>query len=410
MPNRKSKLFFLASLLALSITLASASHVPFDGMTLQYDYSYEFENKQYPSANSQSEDEVVFTFTKGDDTYDAEAVGSSSLIETEEYKADRSTPYWVPHDLEVGDSITMGDTEYGVSSLSKTIELDSFGEIEVIELRFSNRSTETTLEAQDGEMDVQNYRLSKRRYYHAKTGVWIRFVEETSYTHTTSGLNMEKTETRTFEISENNINTDGDGLTDVEELLEHATYPDVNDTDNDTLDDGTEVREYGSDPTKEDTDGDGLTDGREAELETSLLSVDTDNDGLNDTRELELGTDPTREDTDGDWVEDSRELEIGTNATKSDTDSDALEDGKELELGTDPTVADTDQDGLNDGREVEIGTSPLEKDTDSDYWDDSLDPVPKNAVLPNAAIILAFIAIGGLGYYRRSTENNTSEE
>jgi hypothetical protein len=63
--------------------------------------------------------------------------------------------------------------------------------------------------------------------------------------------------------------TDGDGLTDAEELT------------------------LGTDPTKADTDGDGLTDGQEVNTyKTDPLNPDTDGDGYLDGSEVQNGYDP----------------------------------------------------------------------------------------------------------------------
>ncbi|CAA9567413.1 MAG: internalin, putative [uncultured Thermomicrobiales bacterium] len=61
-----------------------------------------------------------------------------------------------------------------------------------------------------------------------------------------------------------------------------------------------------------DTDGDGLTDAEEVELGTDPTVIDTDDDGLTDAEEVELGTDPTVIDTDGDGVDDATEVNAGT--------------------------------------------------------------------------------------------------
>ncbi len=75
--------------------------------------------------------------------------------------------------------------------------------------------------------------------------------------------------------------TDGDGLFEREEAV-HGTDNDLADTDGDDLSDADEVRLVGSDPTLLDTDGDGLDDGTELGLGTSPLSRDTDGDLLDD--------------------------------------------------------------------------------------------------------------------------------
>ncbi|MCA9495011.1 MAG: VWA domain-containing protein, partial [Myxococcales bacterium] len=54
--------------------------------------------------------------------------------------------------------------------------------------------------------------------------------------------------------------TDGDGLTDLEEQV-WGTNPALPDTDGDGLSDGDEVEVHGTDPLDVDTDNDGLDDG-----------------------------------------------------------------------------------------------------------------------------------------------------
>jgi len=56
--------------------------------------------------------------------------------------------------------------------------------------------------------------------------------------------------------------TDGDGLTDEEEIA-LGTNPNLVDTDDDKLSDKEEVRIYKTDPLNPDTDGDGYLDGQE---------------------------------------------------------------------------------------------------------------------------------------------------
>lgn len=59
-----------------------------------------------------------------------------------------------------------------------------------------------------------------------------------------------------------NLDSDNDGLTDVEEA-KLGTDPHNPDTDGDGLYDGDEVNIYHTDPLKADTDGDGYSDGVE---------------------------------------------------------------------------------------------------------------------------------------------------
>lgn len=63
-----------------------------------------------------------------------------------------------------------------------------------------------------------------------------------------------------------------------------------------------------------DTDGDGLTDVEEAQLGTDPLKADTDGDGLTDREEVKIYlTDPKNSDTDGDTYSDGAEVKAGYN-------------------------------------------------------------------------------------------------
>ncbi len=141
------------------------------------------------------------------------------------------------------------------------------------------------------------------------------------------------------------VDTDGDGLTDAEEL-ELGTDPNNPDTDGDGLSDGDEINVYGTDPLNPDTDGDGLSDGDEVNV---------------------YGTDPLNPDTDGDGLSDGDEVnKYKTDPLKADSDGDGLSDYDEImTYGTDPNKADTDGDGFTDKQEIDMGTDPL----------DSSDPV-----------------------------------
>jgi outer membrane protein OmpA-like peptidoglycan-associated protein len=175
--------------------------------------------------------------------------------------------------------------------------------------------------------------------------------------------------------------SDGDGLTDLEEIMIYHTDPFTADSDGDGLNDGDEVRIYGTDPNNPDTDGDGLTDGDEVKkYHTSPLLADTDGDGLMDGEEVKkYHTDPLKRDTDGDGLTDGDEVhKYRTEPTKPDTDGDGLTDGEEvLTYHTNPLLPDTDGDALTDGQEVKVlHTDPLNIDTDGDGIPDSEDGCP----------------------------------
>ena len=77
------------------------------------------------------------------------------------------------------------------------------------------------------------------------------------------------------------------------------------DTDGDSLSDEDEINKYFTDPNKKDTDGDGLNDNEEIyKYKTDPNKVNTDDDGFDDKEEVELGLDPNNSDTDGDGLLD----------------------------------------------------------------------------------------------------------
>jgi len=148
---------------------------------------------------------------------------------------------------------------------------------------------------------------------------------------------------------------DGDGLSDFDEVNVHGTNPNVADTDGDTIPDGVEVRFLPDlDPTVPndvslDSDSDGLTDVEE------ILN------GLDPSDPTDADQDP-----DADGLTSAAEVALGTDPHVGDTDGDGLSDGDEVDRhGTDPLVGDTDGGGRSDGDEVNAdGTDPLDASDD----------------------------------------------
>lgn len=86
--------------------------------------------------------------------------------------------------------------------------------------------------------------------------------------------------------------SDNDGLSDAQEQA-LGTDPDNPDTDGDGLLDGPEVLEHGCDPLRRDTDSDFLNDWDEVNVyRTDCNNPDTDGDGIPDGQEVIQGTDP----------------------------------------------------------------------------------------------------------------------
>lgn len=108
------------------------------------------------------------------------------------------------------------------------------------------------------------------------------------------------------------LDSDGDGLTDDDEINRYKTDPHNPDTDGDGLKDGEEVLSFKTDPLNPDTDGDGLSDGDEVKKhKTDPLNPDSDYDLLSDGAEvLQFKTNPLDPDTDKGGVRDGHEVLI----------------------------------------------------------------------------------------------------
>jgi hypothetical protein len=182
-----------------------------------------------------------------------------------------------------------------------------------------------------------------------------------------------------FGSSDQQADTDSDGWNDAFEFLGQTT-PTVPDSDGDGVQD-----------LDEDSDGDGLSNRQELEVHfTNPVSKDTDGDEVDDDREILSQMNPNDPadggaDLDGDGLTTSKELAIGTNPGLKDSDQDGVSDGLEYGGGLDPlrsdsdsdSVADldedTDGDGLTNRVEFELSTHMLHQDTDRDGINDSLE-------------------------------------
>ncbi len=150
-------------------------------------------------------------------------------------------------------------------------------------------------------------------------------------------------------VADQHEDSDGDGLTDIDEARVYRTDPQLLDTDLDGLNDGLEVNEYWTLPLIADTDGDGFLDGIEVRLGSDPTEAASYPDPKN----------PKSDDLDGDGILNKDELELGSNPQHYDSDFDGLDDGAEIRTYfTNPMLVDSDGDGLWDGEEVKAGTDP----------------------------------------------------
>jgi hypothetical protein len=111
-----------------------------------------------------------------------------------------------------------------------------------------------------------------------------------------------------------------------------------------------------ADPDGGDFDGDGLSNLAEVLThQTNPLKADTDGDGLLDGWEIANSLDPNDDGTTN-----------VNNGGSGDPDNDGLTNAEEQDLGTDPNDADSDDDGITDGGENDQGTDPNNPDDTPD--------------------------------------------
>jgi uncharacterized repeat protein (TIGR02543 family) len=153
--------------------------------------------------------------------------------------------------------------------------------------------------------------------------------------------------------------SDGDGLSDVQELAGAGGG-------------------CATDPSKADTDGDGLSDGSEVKgnLLKSTLRLKKGKSGP-----VKVRTNPCKKDTDKDGLSDYKELKgkkVGkklvyrSNPRKKDSDHDGLSDKAEVtgkanklfwKAPSNPMDWDTDRGNVSDGAEVRRGSDPTRKES-----------------------------------------------
>lgn len=127
------------------------------------------------------------------------------------------------------------------------------------------------------------------------------------------------------------LDSDEDGLPDIFEL-QLGTNVNEPDSDGDSLTDYQEVYITGTDPIVYDSVTSGVSD----------ADADSDGDGLSNAQEIELGTNPQLSDTDDDGLSDYDEIYVyETDPLNPDSDSDGLQDGDEPHIGLDPTNPET---------------------------------------------------------------------
>lgn len=251
--------------------------------------------------------------------------------------------------LEGGTASLRPDFDAGtpaLNPLSRDTDRDRLGDLQEIRL-----GTDPTGTDQDSVLDDDGDGLVNRVEAIGWEVVWYPVGTDPEDPSTAS--------TRAVDSDPDVFDTDGDGLSDLEEL----------ETCRDRNGDGMCAPDeyFGPlDPRVVDTDGDGLTDLEE------INGVSFPFDAANPVRY----TGPLVADTDGDGLADGEEVEDGwlvvasngagrmvySDPVRSDADGDGLNDAGEEAAGTDPNTADTDGDGTTDQVELDRGTDPLAPD------------------------------------------------
>ncbi len=239
------------------------------------------------------------------------------------------------------------------------------------------------------------YNISDDKKYVVKDSFEIKFETCKPETDTSCcnerkvSVCLESCETiSTLDCDLTNIDTDGDGISDVKE------------------------EQCGLDPTNPDDadldpDNDGLTNGEECNYGTNMEKEDTDNDGYTDMYEVQENTDPNDEDdypidedtdTDDDGIPDMFERRFtflnpkDADDAEEDEDGDGLTNLQEYRLETDLDDSDSDNDGFTDYEEYNKKTDPKD---DEDY--------PKNYFFQILFFILGIGSLtGGLIYFYKN--------
>jgi outer membrane protein OmpA-like peptidoglycan-associated protein len=217
--------------------------------------------------------------------------------------------------------------------------------------------------------DLDGYQSGSDQFWDSyfNAGIGLTLVSESCDSdRDVDGLG--KCDEEKFGTDTKNPDSDGDGLSDGDEVLNYKTDPLRADTDGDSLSDFDEIMNSKSNPSIFDTDSDSLSDGDEVlNYKTDVLKADTDTDDIIDGDEIiNFTTNPLRADTDGDGLSDGGEvLNYKTNPLIADTDDDGLSDGDEVvNYETDPNNIDTDAGSVNDFLEVRRDTDPRNSEDD----------------------------------------------
>lgn len=150
------------------------------------------------------------------------------------------------------------------------------------------------LDPSDADDDPDKDRLINLQEYKYGTEP---FIADTDNGGVGDGEEVLDRQTNPLDPSDDWLDSDGDGLSDKDEVNKYGTKANDPDTDKGGVKDGDEVLKNGTNPLNplddKDTDGDGLGDKEEQDIyKTDYLNPDTDEGGVKDGAEVYRGTDP----------------------------------------------------------------------------------------------------------------------
>ena len=311
---------------------------------------------------------------------DSDGDGISDIIEITTLGTD-------PSDADSDSSNTAGTNEGGNSVGDDQEDFDGDGFTNIEEIRsgsdpLDNTNTPTDSD-NDGISDVDE----------------VNLLGTDPNSSDSDSSNTAGTDESGNSIGDGQEDFDGDGFTNLEEImagtdpLDNADVP--TDTDNDGISDITEITILGTDPNDADSDSSNTAGIDESANSVSDDLEDFDGDGFTNLEEISAGSDPLDDtdspaDSDGDGVSDITEVTIlGTNPFDSDSDSSNTAGTDESGNSVGDGQEDFDGDGYTNLEEISAGTDPLDNtDAPADSDNDGISDIDEVVLLgsdPNGA-------------------------
>ncbi len=270
----KIKPLFLFCLTLILVASFVSAQVPYNGLTLEWDGTDQFKNLDYPSANSESNLNYLYLYSNlqdgkitqksiDEDNEEVIDIESREFI-TGDYIGNK-TSQWINTDVVIGDKIQILGIDYVVKSTSDKIYLRDFGNMGTIKVEYTKTINSFPI---DSTERYENTKTTNLVWYDKITGLKLKSKNTITYDNVFTSeylgeISYSKEEITEYELKENNVDNDKDGITDLKELFEYQTNPLSKDSDSDGIEDQKEI-ELGLNPINENTDGDFWIDGKDS--------------------------------------------------------------------------------------------------------------------------------------------------